>query len=255
MINHQNNPNRRDRIISLLYNSNKSLSSSVKNNNAKHTHIPKIKNHNKSYFILSINALIQTCCNHTARSTKNIPVITKTNKNWIINFDWIFFNNNFREILSVFSLFFSAFIRHFKFIETYRIIDTKKINNINSFHIQKIVQNFPSRPSLNVTKVWRKNCNNSQITNILHNKTNRCLSDFERIDNRRDENFFITVKKRPKRILIYFILIFCFLSSLCIVLYYINCQNITIIAVVVSIVWINHIYITIVYSFTHLYSK
>ena len=84
---HRNNHNHRLRIISLLYNSIISLSSSLKNNNAKHTHIQKIKNQNKSYLALNTKALIQTCCNHIANNKKTIQVIIKINRNWIINFD------------------------------------------------------------------------------------------------------------------------------------------------------------------------
>ena len=37
----------------------------------------------------------------------------------------------------------------------------------SSFQDQTILQNDHSRPSLNVTNVWRKNCNNNPIKNIL----------------------------------------------------------------------------------------
>ena len=80
-MNRRNNQSRNDRIIRLLYNFNKSLSFSVKNNSAKHTHIQKMKNQNKSYFVLKMNALIQTCCNHMARSRKNMIVIVKISIN------------------------------------------------------------------------------------------------------------------------------------------------------------------------------
>ena len=129
-----------------------------------------------------------------------------------MNFDLMFFISNARVIFSDFSLFLIDFIRHFRFVNTYRSIVTRNISKINSFHIQNNVQNLPSRHSLNVTKVCRKNCNNSQITNILHNKTNRFLVDVERIDDRRECSFFIIIKKRPKRILI-FVLFFCFFLS------------------------------------------
>ncbi|MBR4633530.1 hypothetical protein IKO50_00810 [bacterium] len=71
----------------MLYNSNKSLSFSVKNRRAKHTHIPKIKNQNKSYFALSTKALIHVCCSHTAKSNKINVVIINIAMNWIMNFD------------------------------------------------------------------------------------------------------------------------------------------------------------------------
>ena len=61
IINRRHNHSFKDRIINLLYNSSKSLSFSVKNNKARHIHIQNIKNHNKSYFELNMNALIQTC--------------------------------------------------------------------------------------------------------------------------------------------------------------------------------------------------
>jgi hypothetical protein len=64
-----------------------SLSSSLKNNNAKQTHIQKIKNQNKSYLALKTKALIHTCCNHIANNKKIIQVIIKINRNWIMNFD------------------------------------------------------------------------------------------------------------------------------------------------------------------------
>ena len=86
-INRRNKPSRKDRMINLLYNCNKSLSSSVKNNKARHTQIANIKNHIKSYFILNMNALTQTCCNHIAKSNKITVVIIKIKMNCIINFD------------------------------------------------------------------------------------------------------------------------------------------------------------------------
>ena len=74
-------------MISLLYNSIISLSSSLKNNNAKQTHIPKIKNQNKSYLALKTKALIQTCCNHMANNKKIMHVMINISMNWTINFD------------------------------------------------------------------------------------------------------------------------------------------------------------------------
>ena len=138
-----------------------------------------MKNHNKSYFALSTKALIHTCCSHTAKSSKTMVVIIKHKMNCTTNFDSTFLSNNFRVTLSVFSLFFTAFIRHFRLAKIYRSRIAMNNNSINSFHIQNNVQNFPSRPSWNVTKVCKKNCNKSQITNILHNKTTRNLKGFE----------------------------------------------------------------------------
>ena len=116
----------------------------------------------------------------------------------------MFFSNNFRVISFVCSLFFMAFVRDFKFDKTYRNNTIMNINSMNSFHIRNSVQNFPSRPNLNVIKVCRKNCNNSQITKILQNKTNRHFVDFERMDDHREDSFSIVIKKRRKRILILF---------------------------------------------------
>ena len=59
--NRRHNQSRMDRVINLLYNSSKSLSSSVKKSSAKQIHIQSIKNHRRSYFRLNMNALIQTC--------------------------------------------------------------------------------------------------------------------------------------------------------------------------------------------------
>ena len=101
------------------------------------------------------------------------------------------FNSKFRDILSVFSLFFMALIRHFRLDKIYRNRIITKISSINSFHIQNKVQIFPSRPSLNVTKVCKKNCNKSPITNILHNKTIRNLRGLEQILDHRDVSFFM----------------------------------------------------------------
>ncbi len=111
------------------------------------------------------------------------------------------------------SLFFMALVHHLKFDRMYRRSIITNINNMNSFHIQNSVQNFQSRPNWNVINVCRKNCSNSQIIKILHNKTNRHLVDFERMDDHREESFSIVVKKRLKRIFD-FILIFIFLSFL-----------------------------------------
>jgi hypothetical protein len=190
-INRRNNPSHNDQMINLLYNSNRSLSFSVKNNKAKQTHIPNIKNQNKSYFALNMKALIQTCCNHIAKSDKTMVVIIKIKINWIINLDSTFFSNNFQVILSVLSLFFTALIRCFRFVKIYRNRITTKRSSINSFHIRSSVQNLPFRPSLKVTKVCKKNCNKSQITNILHSKINRNLRCFEQILDHRDVSFFI----------------------------------------------------------------
>ena len=150
---HRINPSHSDTIINLLYSCNKFLSSSVKKSIDKQIQIPKMKNQNKSYFALSMKGLIHTCWSHTARNRKIIVVIIKHKMNCIINFDSMFFNNNFRVTLSVFSLFFIALIHHFKFAKIYHSNIITKIKSINSFHIQNNVQNFPSRPSLNVTNV------------------------------------------------------------------------------------------------------
>ena len=182
--------------MSLLYSSRMFLSFSLKNNKAKHIHIPKMKNQNKSYFVLKMKALIHVSCSHIARSSKTIVVIIKQKMNWITNFDSIFLSNNFRVTLSVFSLFFMAFIHHFRLAKIYRIRIIMNNKSINSFHIQNNVQNFPSRHSLNVTKVCKKNCNKSQITNILHNKMIRNLRDLEQILDHRDVSFFILMEKK-----------------------------------------------------------
>ena len=80
-INHQANHNRNARIINLLYNCSRSLSSSLKNNRAKHNHIPKMKNQNKSYFALRMNALNHMCCSHIAISNKTAVVTIKYRMN------------------------------------------------------------------------------------------------------------------------------------------------------------------------------
>ena len=195
----QNNHNRRLRTINLLYRLNSSLSSSVKNNKARQTPIANIKNHIKSYFILNISALIHTCWINKASSKKIIVVIKNIQIYCIINFHLIFFNIRDQVTFFVFSLFFICLIHFFILTEIYRIMDMINIKRINSFHIQNKVQNVPSRPSLNVTNVCKKNCNNSQITNILHSKINRRFSDLEQILDHRDVSFFIIVEKRPKR--------------------------------------------------------
>ena len=178
------------------------MSSWVKNNKAKQIHIPKMKNQNKSYFALRTNALIQTCWSHTARSNKTTVVITKHRMNWIINFDSMFLSNNFHVTLSVFSLFFTALIRHFLLAKIYRNRITTKIRSINSFHIQTKVQNPPSRPSWNVTKVCKKNCNKSQITKILHSKLTRNLKSLEQTLDHRDVSFFMMISKKKTKKLI-----------------------------------------------------
>lgn len=55
----------------------------------------------------------------------------------------------------------------FLFFQKYSPKIPTKPMMIISFHIQKIFQNVPCNHSSNVTKVWRKNCNKSQIKNIL----------------------------------------------------------------------------------------
>ena len=150
-----------------------------------------MKNQNKSYFALSTNALIHICCNHNARSRKTIVVTIKHKMNCITNFDSIFFSNNFHVILSVFSLFFIALIHHFRLSKIYRNNTITKIRSINSFHIRNNVQNFPSRHSWKVTKVCKKNCNKSQIMNILHNNIIRNLRGLEQILDHRDVSFFM----------------------------------------------------------------
>ena len=86
-----------------------------------------------------------------------------------------------------------ALIRHFKLFKMYRSRIIMNNKSINSFHIRNNVQNVPSRPSWNVTKVCKKNCNRSQITNILHSKVIRNLSGLEQILDHRDVSFFMTV--------------------------------------------------------------
>ena len=63
---------------------------------------------------------------------------------------------------------------HIFFIFSFSILFAKnRITNIvratikNSFHIQIKVQSVPSRPSLNVTNVCKKNCSNSTQRNTL----------------------------------------------------------------------------------------
>jgi hypothetical protein len=80
-INHQANHSRNVRRINLLYSCNRFLSSSVKNNRAKHIHIPKIKNQNKSYFPLRWNALNHIACKHTANNNRIIVVIINHSMN------------------------------------------------------------------------------------------------------------------------------------------------------------------------------
>jgi hypothetical protein len=48
-----------------------------------------------------------------------------------------------------------------------RITNIVKATIKNSFHIQIKVQSVPSRPSLNVTNVCKKNCNNNTPKNTL----------------------------------------------------------------------------------------
>lgn len=201
-------------MINLLYNWSKSLSFSLKNNRAKQIQIPKMKNQNRSYFALKTKAFIQTCWNNIAKNSKTIIVTKKLSTNWMTNFDWIFFSNNFRDILSVFSLFFTALIHHFKFDRIYRSNITININKMNSFHIRNSVQNFPSRHSLNVTKVWRKNCNRSQITKILHNSEIQKFKDLEQILDHRDVSFFMFIKKIPKRRCLIFVVFLVYLKVL-----------------------------------------
>ena len=106
-----------------------------------------------------------------------------------------FKNEDFREIFSTCSLFFMDLIRDFRLDNIYRNNITTKTNRTNSFHIHNRVQNFQSRHSLNVTKVWMKNCNKSQITNILHSKTIRKFIGFEQILSHRDASFFMITEK------------------------------------------------------------
>ena len=131
----QNNHSRKLRIISLLYSFNSSLSSSVKNNRARQTHIANIKNHTKSYFILNIRAFIPTCWINKANNRKTKMVIRNTQIYCMMNFHLIFFSIIDRFTFFVFSLFFIALIRFFIFAEIYRMIDTRNINRMNSFNI------------------------------------------------------------------------------------------------------------------------
>ena len=163
----------------------------MKKSKARQIHIPNMKNQNKSYLALKTKALNQTCCSHTAKSNKINVVIKKLRINWITNFDWMFFSKSCRVILSVFSLFFIVLIHHFRLAKIYRSRITINANNMNSFHIRNSVQNFPSRPSLNVIKVCKKNCNKSQITKILHNKLIRKFRGLLQILDRRDVSFFM----------------------------------------------------------------
>ena len=105
----------------------------------------------------------------------------------------MFFNNNFHVTLSVFSLFFTALIHHFILAKVYRNNITTNSARINSFHIRNNVQNVPSRHNWKVTKVCKKNCNKSQITNILHSKTIQKLIGLEQILDHRDVSFFMII--------------------------------------------------------------
>jgi hypothetical protein len=87
-------------------------------------------------------------------------------------------------------------LRHFKLLKMYRSRIIMNNKSINSFHIRNNVQNVPSRPSWNVTKVCKKNCNRSQIMNILHNNITQNLKGFEQILDHRDVSFFIFIEKK-----------------------------------------------------------
>ncbi len=210
---------RKLRMINLSYNSKSSLSSSEKNNRAKQTHAQKMKKNNKSYFRLSIDALSHTCWMNRAR-TMNITVVTRKIQIYSnMNFHFMFLNISFRVTFSHCSLFFICLIRVFRWAKKYRKIVTLNISNMNSFHIQKIVQNLQSRPSLNVTNVCKKNCNKSQITKILQSKSNRCLEVIEQTLDRKVESFFIIIKKRHKKVILiflffYFCRLFCWFLTI-----------------------------------------
>jgi hypothetical protein len=149
------------------------LSFSLKNSKARQIQIQKIKNHIISYLKLKKNAHNHTFWIQIARKKKIINVIENISKNWIINSDFIFFRIIFREICSICSLFFIIVIHSFRWDNVYRSRIITKTNSINSFHIRNNVQNFPSRQSLNVTKVCKKNWRRSPIINILHNRAIR----------------------------------------------------------------------------------
>lgn len=191
--NRQHNQSRKDRMINLLYNSSRFLSSSVKNNKAKHTPIQKIKNPNKSYFILNIKAFPHTCCISNASINRTISVIKNRAMNCIMNFELIFSRNNEKEIFLALDLFFIPVIRGFKFDKTYRNNITTKISNIHSFHIHIKVRIFQSRHNLKVTNVCRKNCSSNQITNILHIKLIQNFIGLEHIFFRYDLILFILI--------------------------------------------------------------
>lgn len=108
----------------------------------------------------------------------------------------MFFTNNFHVTLSVFSLYFTVLIHHFRFEVTYRSNAIINISKMNSFHSRNSVQNFPFRHSLNVTKVCRKNCNNSQITKILHSRAIQKFMGLEQILDHREVNFFMFFKRK-----------------------------------------------------------
>ena len=66
----------------------------------------------------------------------------------------------------------------FLFFQKYRPKNPIRPIMITSFRIQTIFQNVQSNPSLKVTKVWRKNCNNSQIKNILATRVSILITLF-----------------------------------------------------------------------------
>ena len=154
-----------------------------------------MKNHNKSYFALSMKALIPTCCSHIVSSRNIIVVKINIKINCITYFDWQFFISRFRVIFWQFSLFFISFIRDLRFIDMYRINITISISSINSFHIQNRVRNFQSRHSLNVMNVCKKNCIKSHIINILHNNEARYLMLLFLILDNWDVSFFMVFGK------------------------------------------------------------
>ena len=172
-----------------------SLFFSLKNNKPRQIHIQKMKNHIKSYFQLKTKAFSHTCCSQIARISNIKVVAMKIRINCNMNFDCIFFNNSGRVIFSTFSLFFIALDHFLIFDRKHRINIIINTSSINSFHIQNNVQNVPSRHNLNVTKVCRKNCNRSQITNILHSNDIRKLIGLEQILDHRDAIFFIIIEK------------------------------------------------------------
>lgn len=135
-------------FISLLYHFTRLISLAPKNKKERAKKTIKIRNPVMLYLIDMIQVQISLSLINTETKKVISSVATKARTKFLSGND-------------------SKNVSKFLFFQKYRTKNPSKPTTIISFHIQIKVQRGQAIPSLYVIKVWKKNCNKSQIKKIF----------------------------------------------------------------------------------------